>query len=59
MGHYQRFSMGYFYSIVNSCVSKWTRSGKLKLKLVRPEKGSMTRRCAGMPTLACNFVERT
>ena len=31
-------SMGYFYSIVNTCVSKWTRNGKLKLKLVRPEK---------------------
>ena len=30
--------MGYFYSIVNTCASKWTRNGKLKLKLVRPEK---------------------
>ena len=29
---------GYFYSIVNTCVSKWTRNGKLKLKLVHPEK---------------------
>ena len=38
MGYYQRFSMGYFYSIVNSRASKWTRNGKLKLKLVRPEK---------------------
>ena len=30
--------MGYFYSIVNICVSKWTRNGKVKLNLVRPEK---------------------
>ena len=30
--------MGYFYFIVNTCVSKWTRNGKLKLKLVRPQK---------------------
>ena len=38
---------GIFYSIVNTCTSKWTRNGKVKLKLVRPEKknkGSMTRR---------------
>ena len=35
------FSMilhGIFYSIVNTCTSKWTHNGKLKLKLVRPEK---------------------
>ena len=38
MGHCQSFSMGYFYSIVNICGSKWTRNAKLKLKLVRPEK---------------------
>ena len=45
--------MGYFYSIVNTCASKWTRNGKLKLKPVRPEKnkGSMTLRGARMPTL--------
>ena len=30
--------MGYFYSIVNTCASKWARNGKLKLKLERPEK---------------------
>ena len=36
MAHRQWFSMGYFYSIVNTCTS--TRNGKLKLKLVRPEK---------------------
>ena len=30
--------MGYFYSIVNTCASEWTHNGKLKLKLVRPEK---------------------
>ena len=30
--------MGYFYSIVNTCASKWMRNGKLKLKLVRSEK---------------------
>ena len=30
--------MGFFYSIVNTCASKWTRNGKLKLKLVCPEK---------------------
>ena len=54
MGHCQRFFMWYFYSIVNTCTSKWTRNGKLKLKLVRPEKknkGPMTRRRARMPTL--------
>ena len=28
---------GIFYSIVNTCASKWTRNDKLKLKLVRPE----------------------
>ena len=38
MGHCQWFSMGCFYSIVNTCASKWTRNGKFKLKLVRPEK---------------------
>ena len=38
MEHCQKFSMEYFYSIVNTCASKWTRNGKLKLKLVRPEK---------------------
>ena len=31
-------SMRYFYSIVNTCTSKWTRNGKFKLKLVRPGK---------------------
>ena len=38
MGYCQWFSTGYFYSIVNTCASKWTRNSKLKLKLVRPEK---------------------
>ena len=54
MGHCQKFSVGYFHSIVNTCASKWTRNGKLKLKLVRPEKkkkGSMMHRRAIMPTL--------
>ena len=32
MGHCQWFSMGYFCSIVNTCTSKWTCNGKLKLK---------------------------
>ena len=30
--------MGYSYSIVNTCASKWTLNDKLKLKLVHPEK---------------------
>ena len=34
-GTLQWFSMGYFYSTVNTCASKWTRNGKLKL--MRPE----------------------
>ena len=34
----QWFSTGYFYSIVNTCASKWMRNDKLKLKLVCPEK---------------------
>ena len=38
MRYCQLFSMGYFYSIVNTCVPKWTRTVKLKLKLLRPEK---------------------
>ena len=38
MEHVQQFRMGYFYPIVNTCASKWTLNGKLKLKLVRPEK---------------------
>ena len=38
MGLCQWFFMGWFDSIVNGCASKWTRDGKLKLKLVRPEK---------------------
>ena len=29
---------GIFLLHVNTCASKWTRNGKLKLKLVRPEK---------------------
>ena len=37
-GTLSMISTGYFYSIVNTCASKWTRNGKLKLKLVRPEK---------------------
>ena len=38
MEHCQWFSMGYFYSTVNTFASKWMRNGKFKLKLVRPEK---------------------
>ena len=38
MGHCQWLPWDTFYSIVNTCASKWTRNGKLKLKLVRPEK---------------------
>ena len=46
-----------FYSIVNTCASKWTRNGKLKLKLVHAEKnkGSMTRKRARMPTLVLMY----
>ena len=53
MEHCQWFCMRYLYSIVNACASEWMRNGKLKLKLVPPEKKqrSMTRRCARMPTL--------
>ena len=37
MGHCQCFSMEYFYSIVNTCASKWMRNGIHNSKLVRPE----------------------
>ena len=46
MEHCQWFCVGYFYSIVNTCASEWTLNGKLKLKLVHPEKKTKGLWCA-------------
>ena len=50
---------GIFLLHVNTCASKWTRNGKLKLKLVCPEKKkneSMTRKNANPVTCTPYFI---